>query len=164
MKNLKITIEITFVVGDYQECLDICSKFCSGSGSQNKGILISGGHPSSKGRKVELLNLKTKSSCELPDLPEARWGHTSVEGIICGGAYLETIQTSCIDIKMGSWSSSRYQQIRQRYHHVRWNIKPGESFMLLGSHSSHSQSRRTTDIVYRNGVVTPGFNLKYDAT
>ena len=158
--NKKISIKICFVVGDYQECLDICSKFCSGTGSQNTGVLISGGNPFTSSRKVELYNLKTKTSCELPDLPESRLSHTSVGGVICGGGYVTAILTSCIDITKGTWSSSYYQPTRTRRYHVSWNINPGESFMLLGG--SDSQNRRTTDIVHITGTVAPGFKLKYD--
>ena len=103
--------------------------------------------------------MKTKTSCELPDLPADRYGHTSVGGIICGGGHYTATQTSCIDITKGSWSRSKYQPTRPRWGHVSWYINPGESFMLLGG--SDSESRRTTDIVHRNGTVTPGFNLKY---
>ena len=67
-----------------------------------------------------------------------------------------------ITYKKGKWSSSRYQKIRPRYAHVSWNIKPGEYFMLIGGDPFEEKSRRTTDIVHRNGKVTPGFKLKYD--
>ena len=106
-----------------------------------------------------MYNLKTKTSCELPDLPVDRVSHTSVGGIICGGGYVTAILTSCIDITKGTWSSSYYQPTRTRRFHVTWNINPGESFMLLGSWDN--KYKRTTDIVHRNGTVTPGFNLKY---
>ena len=82
--------------------------------------------------------------------------------IICGGGYVgSTIQTNCVDITRGSWSSSQYLPIRPRYGHVTWNSNPGESLMLLWGWDS--QSRITTDIVHSDGTVTPGFKLKYDA-
>ena len=114
--------------------------------------MISGGYPSY--RKVELYNPITKTSCSLPDLPKYRRGHTSVGGIICGGY---RTATSCIDISSGRWSGTKYEATRVRYHHLVWNINPGESFMLLGGWYA------TTDIVHYNGKVEPGFNLQYGA-
>ena len=142
--------------------MDICSKFCSGTGSQNKGVLISGGSPSSSvGKKVELYNLINKTTCNLPDLPVKRYDHISVGGVICGGDSTAE-RTSCVDIKSGSWSSSKYQSIRDRSFSVTWNINPGHSFMILGGYNSQtSSSDTTTDIVYTNGTVEPGFDLQY---
>ena len=122
------------------------------------GVLISGGFPTTNLRKVELYNLITKTSCELPDLPTSRNQHISLGGVICGGR-VATTQTSCNDITSGSWSTSRYESIRKRYLSVSWNINPGESFMILGG---GGVNLRTTDIVHTNGTVEPGFNLQYD--
>jgi len=123
----------------------------------SKGVLISGGNPSSRWRKVELYNPITKTSCSLPDLPADRFGHTSVGGVICGGGGTST-RTSCIDISSGRWSGTKYEATRRRFYHLVWYIKPGESFMLLGGRFNP----KTTDIVHYNGKVEPGFNLQYD--
>ena len=121
------------------------------------GVLISGGHPTSSRRKVELYDLINKTSCDLPDLPASRHGHTSVGGVICGGH--NAALTSCVDISSGSWSSSKYQEIRNRSNHVVWDVNPGKYFMLLGGRDS--THRQTTDIVHYDGTVEPGFNLPY---
>ena len=123
-------------------------------------MLISGGYPSSSYRKVELYNLINKTRCNLPDLPANRYGHTSVGGVICGGGG-SAERTSCVDITSGSWSTSKYQSIRERFISVAWNINPGQSFMILGAAYSKSEARSTTDIVYTNGTVEPGFDLQY---
>ena len=122
------------------------------------GVLISGGWDSSVRRKVELVNLVTKQSCVLPELTKERFDHSSANGVVCGGGD-STARTSCVDISSGSWSSDNYQPIRQRYTHVAWNVRAGE-VILLGGWDSESQ--RTTDVVYTNGTVVPGFNLHYD--
>ena len=111
---------------------------------------------------MELYNILTNTSCKLEDLPYNRTSHTSVDGIICGGQDTAA-RTSCIDISSGSWSSDKYQNIRPRYQHKSWNINPGESFLLLGG-GENTQNRRTTDIVYINGTVVPGFDLQYDVS
>ena len=122
-------------------------------------MLISGGYQSSNNKKVELYNLINKTTCNLPDLPAGRYFHTSVDGVICGGGASSGEETSCVDITSGTWSTSKYQSIRNRYGSVSWNMNPGHSFMILGG--SNSQARSTTDIVYTNGTVEPGFDLQY---
>ena len=92
-------------------------------------------------------------------MPAARYHHTSVGGVICGGG-LPAERTSCIDMSGGSWSSTKFQSIRSRWGAVTWNLNPGASFMILGG--GDSGSKRTTDIVYTNGTVEPGFDLQYD--
>ena len=126
-----------------------------------EGVLISGStdYKLSSSKSVELFDLKKRKSCELPNLPQKTKQHTSVGGVICGGGYT---RTSCVDINSGSWSSDKYQPIRPRYGHVSWNISPGESFMVLGGYNG-SRNTLTTDIVYTNGTVVPGFELKYFA-
>ena len=126
-----------------------------------EGVLISGGAPSSSYRTVELYNLINKTSCNLPDLPAERRWHTSVGGVICGGGSTAE-KTSCVDITSGTWSTTKYQSIRYRYESVAWNINPGHSFMILGGYNRQtSSSDTTTDIVYTNGTVEPGFDLQY---
>ena len=113
---------------------------------------------SSNYRKVELHNMLNGTRCYIDDLPSNRHGHTSVGGVICGGG--DTAErTSCTDMSGGSWSSTKFQSIRYRYYAVTWNLIPGKSFMILGGR----YSSRTTDIVYTNGTVEPGFDLQYDS-
>ena len=45
------------------------------------GVIITGG--SSTGKKVELYNPVTGSSCSLPDLPDERSGHYQCGDLIC---------------------------------------------------------------------------------
>ena len=104
-----------------------------------------------------MYNLITKTSCSLPDLPEGRRYPSSDGGVICGGLDSKEVQTSCVELKNGLWSSSKYQAIRPRVFHVSWNMIPGKSLMLLGG-----RDRRTTDIVHANGNVEKGFPLLYD--
>ena len=111
------------------------------------------------GRKVELFSLATKLSCLLPDLPEWRREHTSVNGVVCGASN-SAARTNCVDIRSGSWSIDKYQPIRPRRGHIAWKLPTGE-IILLGRGSGGSDVR-TTDIVYTNGTVVPGFNLQYD--
>ena len=128
-----------------------------------EGALISGGFPSSTvGRKVELHNLITKDSCSLPDLPAARFRHTSNNGIICGGGAANSEEwKSCIDITTGTWSSINYMTIKPRYAHVSWDIVPRESFILLGG-DRKSNFMNSTSIVYKNGTIEEGFSLQFN--
>ena len=127
------------------------------------GVLISGGTSPSK---VELYNLVTKTSCDLPDLTPLKFKfHTSVNGVLCGG-WLRNVVNRCYDLTSGTWSTSKYQPIRSRRTHVAWNINPGKSFMLLGGGWTNGRNAdknvRTTDIVHFNGTVEQGFMLQYD--
>ena len=106
---------------------------------------------------MELYNLFTRTSCVLPELTEERSSHSSVNGVVCGGWDGNSALTSCEDISSGSWSSDNYQPIRPRRGHVTWNLPTGEVILLGGL-----PTERTTDIVYTNGTVVPGFNLEYD--
>ena len=124
------------------------------------GVLISGGNPSSTRGKVELYNLLTKTSCELPDLPEDRYYHTSEDGVICGGGdTTAAVTTSCTEISSGSWSSDAFKSIRPRWYHLSWTFNQGE-LILLGGGANH-ETMRTTDIVTTNGTVVPGFDLQF---
>ena len=114
-------------------------------------------------RHVEFYNPETNTSCEheWPYLPSGggRRYHTSVEGVLCGGA-VRGAYTSCVDKYSGTWSGDKYEEIRPRDGHVKWNTNPGESFMLLGG--SDIESKNTSDVVYLNGTVKPGFKLQYE--
>ena len=123
-------------------------------------MLISGAnlHQQSLNKKLELHNLINYTKCSLEDMPDTRYAHTSVGGVICGGGGTAE-RTSCIDMSGGSWSSTKFQSIRSRIAAVSWNLNPGASFMILGG----TGSSRTTDIVYTNGTVEPGFDLQYDS-
>ena len=120
-------------------------------------MLISSG----TGSTVELYNLINKTSCYLPSLPQARWRHTSAEGILCGGGNTAE-RTSCVDISSGSWASNKYPSIRARFSHLVWNINPGQSFMIIGGVDSNGARTRTTDILHNNGTIEPGFDLQHD--
>ena len=92
-------------------------------------------------------------------MTEKRSYHSSVNGVVCGGLDGSGARlTSCVDISSGSWSSDNYQPIRPRNGHVAWNVRAGE-VILLGDWDNN---QRTTDVVYTNGTVVPGFNLQYD--
>ena len=110
---------------------------------------------------VEFYNPETNTSCKHKRLPIDRIDHTSVEGVLCGGLGKEA-KTSCVDMSSGKWSSKKYSPIRPRTGHVSWNLNPGESFMLLGGAYYHDESKKSTDVVYLNGTVEPGFNLPYE--
>ena len=127
------------------------------------GTNLSGG---GKNYKVELYNLITKTSCDLPELsPLNIHHHSSVNGVLCGGFY-SNVRNHCFDVTSETWSSSKYQSIRKRLEHVAWNIDPGKSFMLIGGGWTNGQNMnenaRTTDIVHMNGTVEQGFDLQYD--
>ena len=129
------------------------------------GFLISGGAGLETESKVELLHADRKFSCALPDLPEnhGRSRHTSNGGILCGGHSTASNDgpTTCLDISSGSWSSSNYQTLNEKYtDHSSWNYGIGKSFMLLGG----GDLSVTTDIVHSDGTVDIGGFTLQDST
>ena len=124
----------------------------------SSGILVSGGTYTAGMERVELLNLKDKTSCTLPDLPIRRRFHTSVGGVICGGygGGEPGISTTCIDVTSGSWSSENYQNIDAVSGHISWNINPGQSFMIIRNDGNRGQ------IVHTNGTVEDGLTFPYE--
>ena len=152
---------------DELECKSIDKRIDTHTSTSFDAVLISGGLPDTSKRKVQLFNLKTKTGCDLPDLPADRYKHTSVRGVLCGGGPDQGTRTSCISFNptSKSWSSGKYQPIRPRDDHVSWKWKK-DSFILLGG-GRDSENTKTSDIVFNNGEVKPGekqnlpIDLKY---
>ena len=124
------------------------------------GVLITGGVQITS--KVELFDFESGSSCRLPDLPESRWGHSSHEGVLCGGGVFTPTRNVCKKMINGVWTIT-HNLTYPRSYHCSWEINPGISFMLLGGVDAQSADVRTTDIVFYNGTIKPGFDLAYDA-
>ena len=112
------------------------------------GVLISGGFPSEI--QVNLYNLQTKETCILSDLPNQRWGHSCVGGVICGGGPHTEQQASCTYWNNGSWNFAGMGYMPSRFGHVTWNINPGESFMVLGAYWNNEFKRAVSIPVYEN--------------
>ena len=106
------------------------------------GFLISGGLPYSSNKKVELYNPYSGNSCPVQDLQEARPGHTSCSGLICGSRSFST-RRSCEKITGTEVSPLPSLTLDQeRYHHLCWSLPGygGDKILLLGGRSSPTTS------------------------
>ena len=100
----------------------------------------------------------------MPDLPEPKHGHSAHEGgIFCGGRVSispANASNTCVKLVNGVWTITHYLNFARSVHST-WDLDPGRSFMLLGGEDKDYQAIKTTELVFYNGTVAPGFNLQY---
>ena len=115
-------------------------------------VLITGG--SSSGRTTEIYNPLTKTSCSLPQLPEARNHHTQDGDLACGGTGSSS-QTTCVTWSpaSGTWTHSHTLR-KGEYGRVSWATDSGV-YLIGGSAGAKTQK------VKLDGSVEEGFVLKY---
>ena len=66
------------------------------------GIMLTGTIPVNvDGKSVEVFVPSTGQQCELPDLPEPRYGHIQYKQTLCGGDDRDNISKSCISLDSG---------------------------------------------------------------
>ena len=63
-------------------------------------MIISGGSSGSAGQTAEVYVPSTGQHCQLPDLPDKRYRHTSEKNTLCGG---EASPTSCLTLTGDGW-------------------------------------------------------------
>ena len=68
------------------------------------GLIISGGlADDSVGQSVEVYVPSTGQHCQLPDLPDRRYGHTMEKMMVCGGW---NTRTSCLTLTGDGWETT----------------------------------------------------------
>ena len=123
-------------------------------------VLITGGADGDDRKSSEIYNPFTKTSCYLPQLPDARGGHSQNAGLTCGGAYYAPEgANTCVkwNPASGTWNHSHTLK-RSRTGHVSWATESG--VYLLGGNNPNT--RRTSEKVNDDGSVEDSFSLKYD--
>jgi len=129
------------------------------------GVIITGGLPYKKlevGRKVEVFNINTKKTCQLPDLPgQVRRFHTQCGHLLCGG-YYSSSSRSCLMLNplTGDFTPTSVTLREERSLHLCWDVE-GEngSTLIMGG----QYSKRSTELVSLDGLTsTASFNLTYD--
>ena len=124
-------------------------------------VLITGGADGDDRKSSEIYNPLTKTSCSLPQLPDARGGHSQNAGLTCGGGYKAPASANtCVkwNPASGTWKKSHTLK-EGRIGHVSWAAESG--VYLLGGNSANT--RRTSEKVNKDGSVEDSFSLKYDA-
>ena len=126
-------------------------------------MIITGNSPALRsGVKVEVFNIKTKKTCQLPDLPgDARCAHSQCGNLLCGGGD-DSVSRSCLmlDPLTGKFTPTSVTLREERSFHLCWNLE-GEngSTLLMGSDST-----RITELVSSDGSSSSSsFRLTYAA-
>jgi len=119
-----------------------------------EGLLISGG--GGREKSVEVYVPSTGCSCQLPDLPVGRWGHSMEDRRICGGGNWDSdTGTSCLSLTdEGIWNKTT-TMLEDRKYHSSWASPSG--LILLGGDSSP----RTSEKIGEDGTSRNSFNLNY---
>ena len=114
--------------------------------------LITGGYNGASMKSAEIFNPVTKTSCSLPQLPEARNHHTQNGDLACGG---QLSQTTCVTWSpaSGTWTHSHTLR-KGEYGRVSWATDSGV-YLIGGSAGAKTQK------VKLDGSVEEGFVLKY---
>merc|ERR1719429_498822 len=96
------------------------------------------------------------SICATPDFPEARYEHTQIEKIVCGGVSSTTSGLdNCLQLISGSWEVSHTLK-QGRRGHAMW-LTPEKKILLIGG----TDSLDTTEILRDDGASDWAFNLKH---
>ena len=135
----------------------------------NEAVLITGGRNTEGNglKSVEIYLPASNTGCSLPELPEARSGHTQDGGLACGGSWVakmivdqhasNSIWKSCVKWTSGSWTRS-HSLIGERSCHVSWATASG--VYLIGGYFSQL-GPDSTELVKEDGSVEEGFQLKH---
>ena len=97
--------------------------------------------------------------CNLPSLPESRYGHTQNGLVACGGGNVTYSTSTCFTFQNGFWIES-YNLTEPRNLHSSWKMPDG--LVLLGgkNYDDYWDPPITTEILTKDGA-TNNFDLKY---
>ena len=111
--------------------------------------------------KVEVFNIKTKKTCQLPDLPgDARYIHSQCGNLLCGG--YDSVSRSCLmlDPLTGKFTPTSVTLREERVSHLCWDAE-GENgpTLLMGGYDL----KRSTELVSSDGSSSSSsFSLTYE--
>ena len=106
--------------------------------------------------RATFYNPFTKCAVILSEIPNRRNSHTNNGGFLCGGDFTERNCIYFTDTEDGAWVNVTQNLIHERVHHAGWEIDQGRGVMLMGGAGSET----TTEIVFLNGTVVAGYDLK----
>ena len=107
---------------------------------------------------AELISTTGSSICELPTMPQSKYGHTQSGLTACGG-YKSDTRRNCIKFEAGAWTTLTDNLVEKRKFHSSW-VNSNGHILLIGGQAY--DSLRTTEIVFQNGTSIRSFDLKYD--
>ena len=118
-------------------------------------IIITGGKTGTGEPTVELLDEDGTLICNLPNLPDERFGHTQTGLMACGGGNRTYSISTCLTFQNGSWTYSHMTEAR--FSHSSWNSPNG--VMLLGGKMIHPLL--SSEILTEDGQWNSSFDLHY---
>ena len=124
--------------------------------SSSEAILITGGFRDAK-QSAELFLPWQNSACELPPLPDERWGHVQSGNMLCGGGYTKR---SCIQwsVQQGGWVTLPLNLTEERRYSSVWS--QDNSLVIMGGRDG--VAARTSETVSSDRVTTrSSFRMKY---
>ena len=122
-------------------------------------ILITGGYNARK--SSELFLPWNNMTCELPSLPDERYGHVQSGDMMCGGDITGT-ERSCImwSAEQEGWVTLPATLTEGRLASSIWTGSRDRSLVILGGRGGAAEE--TSETVSSDGVSTgPSFDLKY---
>ena len=124
-------------------------------------VLITGGADGDDRFSSEIYNPFTKTSCSLPQLPDARGVHSQNAGLTCAGGYkAPASENTCVKWNPASGTWKKSHSLKEgRIGHVSWATASG--VYLIGG--DNSNTKQTSVKVNKDGSVEQSFSLKYDA-
>ena len=111
--------------------------------------------------RVQLLDTNGTLICNLPNLPDKRFGHTQNGLVACGGGNYSYILSNCLTFQNGSWTET-YNLAEPRFLHSSWSSPDG--IMLFGGMMDATNENYdppvTSEILMEEGGKQ-SFSMKY---
>ena len=126
--------------------------------SISAAILITGGDDARQSAEVFLPWNNT--TCQLPSLPDRRYGHVQSGPLLCGG-FVSSTQRSCLkwNKQGGNWTRLPVTLSEERFASSAW--AHGDQLVIMGSRWSNA-AEESSEIVSSDGAVSRGsFGMEY---
>ena len=126
--------------------------------SISEAILITGGFGAKQ--SAELFLPWQNSTCELPALPDERYGHVQSGNTLCGGGYYSSTQRSCVQwsVQQRGWVTLPLTLTEEKRYSSIWRVSQ-DSLVIMGGQYGLMD---TSETVSSDGHSTRRtFNMKY---
>ena len=120
-------------------------------------ILITGG--SGAEQSAEVFRPWSNTSCQLPSLPDVRYGHVQSDQLLCGGGWDSSTWRSCLQWNLqGGWTRLPLTLSEERWGSSIWSR--GDQLVIMGGVSV--AARESSETLSSDGAVTSrSFRMKY---
>ena len=125
--------------------------------SISAAILITGGDETDQ--SAEVFRPWSNTSCQLPSLPDVRYGHVQSDQLLCGGGWDSSTWRSCLQWNLqGGWTRLPLTLSEERHGSSLW--ARGDQLVIMGGFSDAAEE--SSESVSSDGAVSRGsFAIKY---